>query len=139
MWEDLSGKEPTKPPRYLVLVMTVNPRWSKCTLARLTIAGLTTSIDLVGLGKYPLAGLVVANKINTFFTSSKLPPTTASSEYYGCRHVGTADFNCSVIGSMPMTYRIITRGLPCVTLSQLHSQWPTYPSSARTRSSAWWW
>ena len=101
MWDDLLEQDPMKPHRYLVPVMSVKPRWSKTALARSTIAGLTTSIDLIGSGKYPLAGPIVINNLNTFLTSSNLPPTTALSAYHGCNDVGTTAFNCTVSGSIP--------------------------------------
>ena len=73
LWDNLSAVDPLKPPRYLVPVTTVNPRWLKCALARSIIAGLTTSMDLVSSGKYPLAGPVVCNKLITFIISLKIP------------------------------------------------------------------
>ena len=57
MWDNLSDRVPMKLLRYLVPVTMVKPRWSKRSLAHLTIAGLTTSIDLLGSGNYPLPAL----------------------------------------------------------------------------------
>ena len=73
MWDNSSEQEPIKPPVYLVRVTTIKPRWSKCALARSTIAGLITSMDLIGSGKYPLAGLIVTNKLNTFLHRQNSP------------------------------------------------------------------
>ena len=102
MWDNASAISPMKPPGYLVPVITVNPKWSKRALACLTIAGLMIRMDLIGLGKYSLAGLVDINKLNTFLIFSKLPPVTASSAYQGYNTVETAAFICSGSGSISM-------------------------------------
>ena len=63
----------TKPPIYLVPVVTWRLMWSKSVLARSSIAGFTTKIDLAGSGKYPRVGLLDCNKLKTLSISSNFP------------------------------------------------------------------
>ena len=125
MWDASSEVVPTKLYKYLVPVVTWKLRWSKRALVPLTITGFMTKIDLVGSGKYPHAGPILNNKLNTFSISSNFPPAAASLAYQGCRHVGIVNFSCKVSGSISLLYRIIARESPCVMISRLTNQWPS--------------
>ena len=122
MWDASPVASPTKMPRYLVPVVNWKPRWSKCVLARSAIAGFTTNINLVNLGKYPLTGPLVSNKLKCISISSNLPPAAASSVYYDCKLIGTVAFNFRVGSNIPIPYSIMVRGPPCAIPSQLTNQ-----------------